>query len=114
MWPFGLALKDHEGRLALAAVVGLGLVMASCSRGPSATEAAACSAILKVALPPGIGESREGTSVGIAIPANLVENLIHSGDPTLTRDGRAIVSANGRGFVKAFDEAQTECRMAGA
>jgi hypothetical protein len=81
--------------------------MTSCSSGPSATEAAACSAILKITPPLGMGEPREGTSVGIAISANLIENLIH-GDPTLTRYGRAIVSANGRGFVKGFDGAQTE------
>ena len=99
---------------ALAASLCLGLVTTSCSSGPSATETAACSAILKITLPPGIGESREGTNVGIAIPANLVENLIHSGDPTLTRYGHAIVSANGKGLVKAFDGAQAECRMAGA
>lgn len=100
--------------VALAVSLGLGLVMTSCSSGPSATETAACSAILKITLPPGIGEPREGKSVGIAIPANLIENLIHSGDPTLTRYGRTILSANGKGIVKAFDGAQTECRMAAA
>jgi hypothetical protein len=100
--------------VALAASLCLGLVTTSCSSGPSATETAACSAILKITLPPGIGESREGTNEGIAIPANLVEILIHSGDATLTRYGHAIVSASGKGFVKAFDGAQAECRMAGA
>jgi hypothetical protein len=100
--------------VAIAASLGLGLVMTNCSNAPSATETAACTAIFKVTLPPGMGEPREGTSVGIAIPTNLVENLIHSGDPTLTRYGRAIMSANGKGFVNAFDGAQTECRMTGA
>jgi hypothetical protein len=100
--------------VALAASLWLGLVMTSCSNGLSATATAACSAILKITLPPAIGGSREGTNAGIAIPANLVENLIHSGDPTLARYGHAIVSANGKGFVKAYDGAQAECRMAGA
>jgi len=100
--------------VALAASLGLGLVMASCSSEPSATETAACHAILKITLAPGIGESMEGTEIGIALPANLVENLIHSGDPTLTRYGRTIASASGKGFVKAFDGAQAECRMAGS
>jgi hypothetical protein len=98
--------------VALTASLGLGLVMTGCSSAPSATETAACSAILKITIPPGMGEPSEGTSVGIAIPVNLIGNLIHSGDPTLTRYGRAIASANGKGFVKAFDGAQTECRMA--
>jgi hypothetical protein len=82
--------------VALAASLWLGLVMTSCSNGLSATATAACSAILKITLPPAIGGSREGTNVGIAIPANLVENLIHSGDPTLARYGHAIVSATAR------------------
>jgi hypothetical protein len=100
--------------VALAASLGLGLVMTSCSSGPSATETAACNAILRITLPPGIGEPTEGSEIGIALPANLTENLIHSGDPTLARYGRAIASSSGKGFVKAFDGAQTECRMAGA
>ncbi len=56
----------------------------------------------------------EGSAIGIALPANLTENLIHSGDPILSHDGREIASAGGKGLVKAFDGAQTECRMAGA
>jgi hypothetical protein len=98
----------------LAASLGLGLIMTSCSSGPSATETAACNAILKITLPPGIGEPTEGSSIGIAVPANLVENLIRSGDPTLARDGRAIASISGNRFVKAFDGAQSECRKVGA
>ncbi len=99
--------------VALAASLGLGLVMTSCPSAPSATETAVCSAILKITLPPGIGESAATGEEGIALPVNLIENLIHSGDPTLSRYGRAIASANGKGFVKAFDGAQSECRMAG-
>jgi hypothetical protein len=100
--------------VALAASLGLGLVMTSCSSGPSATETAACNAILKITLPPGIGEPMKGSEMGIALPATLTENLIHSGDPTLIRYGRAIASASGKSFVKAFDGAQTECRKVGA
>jgi hypothetical protein len=88
--------------------------MSSCSSGPSATETAACNAILKITLPPGIGEPMEGSAIGIPLPANLTENLIHSGDPTLSHYGREIASAGGKGFVNAFDGAQTECRMARA
>ena len=100
--------------LAVAASLGIGLVMTGCSSGPSATETAACNAILRITLPAGIGEPTEGGEIGIAFPANLTENLIHSGDPTLARYGRAVASSSGEGLVKAFEGAQTECRMAGA
>ena len=88
--------------------------MSSCSSGPSATETAACNAILRITLPPGIGKPMQGNEIGIGLPANLTEHLIDSGNSTLNRYGRAIASSSGKGFVKAFDGAQTECRMAGA
>ena len=103
-----------KAAVALTASLGLGLVMTGCSSGPSAIETAACKAVLRITLPPGIGEPMVGGEIGIALPANLTENLIHSGDPTLARYGRAIASSGGKGFVKAFDGAQTECRTAGA
>ena len=92
--------------LALAASLGFGLVMSSCSSGPSATETAACNAILRITLPPGLGRPTEGSETGIALPANLNKNLIDSGDPTLTRYGRAIESSSGNDFVKAFEGAR--------
>jgi hypothetical protein len=98
----------------LAASLGLGLVMTSCSSGPNTTDIAACNAILKVTLPPGLGEPMNGSEIGIALPATLTKNLTHSGDPTLARYGRALTSASGKSFVKAFDGAQNECRKVGA
>jgi hypothetical protein len=99
----------------LAAVLGLGLVLASCASGPSATETAACAPILKVTLPPGAGGATEGMGEAIALPTKLVDNLIRSGDPTLTRYGRTMTNPGiGVGFVKAFIGARTECRKIGA
>jgi hypothetical protein len=99
----------------LVAALGLGLVMTSCSSGPSATETAACGAILKITLPSGIGGSRESTNEAIAIPTKLVDDLIHSGDPTLTRYGRAMAHpGSSSSFVKDFNNAQAQCRMVGA
>jgi hypothetical protein len=99
----------------ILAALCLGLVMTSCSSGPSATETAACDAILKITLPSGMGGFGESTNVAIAIPNKLVEGLIHSGDPTLTRDGRAMARpGSGLGFVKDFNNAEAQCRMVGA
>jgi hypothetical protein len=101
--------------VAVAAVVGLGLVAAGCSSGPSATETAACGAILKITLPFAVGGAGLGSNEAISIPTNLVESLIHSGDPTLAHYGRVMAKpGSSNGFVKAFNNAQAQCRIVGA
>lgn len=101
--------------LAVAAVLGLGLMLTSCSSGPNPAETAACTPILKVTLPPGAGGTSEGTGEGMALPTKTVGNLIHSGDPTLSRYGRVMTNpGSGAHFVTAFLGAQAECRKIGA
>jgi hypothetical protein len=41
-----------------------------------------------------------GTNEAISIPTNLVESLIHFGDPTLARNGRAMAKPrSSKGFL---------------
>ena len=108
----------------LAAAFGLGLLVAGCTSGPSATdttghrpsaaETAACAPIVKFKLPPGAGRPGSGVGVAIALPPPLVTDLIHSGDPKLVRDARTIMNSRSPGGVDpAFIGAQTECRKIG-
>jgi hypothetical protein len=100
---------------AFVAVIGLGLLIAGCSTGPSASETTACAPFLKVTLPAALGGAREGTNESIALRTSFVDNLIHSGNPTLTRYGRAMTrSESGSDFVNAVLGAQAECRRIGA
>ena len=109
----------------LAAALGLGLVVAGCTsgpsatetvaRGPSAAETAACAPFVKVKLPPGAGRAGSGTGAAIALSPKLVENLIHSGDPRLAQNARTITNLRiPAGIVPAFIGVQAECRKIGA
>ena len=95
-----------------------GLLMTSCSSGPSQIENAACGPILKLALPNGFGQSGGTNSdgeEGIALPDQLITNLTQSGNSTLVRAGDEIKhSPSEAGFVDAVNSARVECRKLGA
>jgi hypothetical protein len=96
----------------------VGLLMTSCSGGPSQSERAACGPILKLALPFDLGETSGTNSVGeegIALPDQLITNLTQSGNSTLVRAGDELNhSPSDARLVEAVDSAKFECRKLGA
>jgi hypothetical protein len=96
----------------------IGLLVASCSTGPTQSERAACGPILKLAFPHDLGQTGGTNSVGevgIAVPDQLITNLTRSGNSTLVHAGDELrTSPNDAAFVKAVKSAQVECRKLGA
>jgi hypothetical protein len=113
-----------KGAATLAAALALGLVVAGCTngpsatvtaaRGPSATVTSACESLLQIKVPPGTGQPGSGVGLAIALPSNEVQSLIHSDDPKLAEDARKITDfENHQGVDSAFIDAQTQCRKLG-
>jgi hypothetical protein len=96
----------------------VGLLVASCSRGPTQSEKAACGPILELALPHDLGQTGGTNSVGevgIAVPDQLIPNLTRSGNSTLVHAGDELrASPSDAAFVEAVNSAKAECRNLGA
>jgi hypothetical protein len=116
---WGLESISMSKALMALAALGLGLMLAGCTTGPSATlsgpsgkELAACVPIVKVKVPP----VKPGMGFAIALPTTEAENLIKSGNLRLAETGRIFhrPGEDGSVYVKAFLSAQTECRKIGS
>jgi hypothetical protein len=112
----GISCKSEV--LVALTLLTAGLLMASCSSGPSQSEKAACGPILKLALPNDLGQTGGTNSVGeegIALPDQMITNLTHSGNSALVRAGDEIKhSPSDAEFVDAVNSAKVECRKLGA
>lgn len=104
--------------VAVLMLLTVGLLMTSCSSGPTESEKAACGAVLELALPDDLGQTGGTNSVGevgVALPDQLITNLTRSGNATLVRAGEQIrASPSDAQLVAAVNSAKVECRKLGA